>query len=295
MNTGRPGMPNIKHIRELVVDTLEQIERRSKAGEISGISSGFKDIDEHFDGWQPQLYVLGGRPSMGKSALIKDFALNAAMNGHKPHVINIEDGNYNTVKRILATVTGLELWKIRKGRMKQEEWTSIVEESARLTELELTFDDTATRVEPIKKSILEAHQAGADIVFIDYLQLIQGDDETKGKKRLEEIGDITRELKEATKPSNLNIPIIVAAQLNRSVEMRENKRPILADLRDSGEIEQHSDVVMFIFRESYYTKDDENKKAELIVAKGRNEGTATIELYFDDMKTRFLEYSKFEL
>ncbi len=285
-------MSGIKHIRELMVDTIEQIERRSKKGQIAGIPTGFVDLDSHLDGLQPQLYVLGGRPSMGKSSILKDMILSAGLNGHHPHLINIEDGNCNTIKRILASMSNVELWKIRKGFMNREEWQSVINESSKLVDIDITFDDMVSSVEPITESIATAvRDYNADVIFIDYLQLIQAD-RNKGRKRTEEIGDITKALKQIAKPSGLNVPVIVCAQLNRYCELRENKRPVLIDLRESGDIEQDADVVMFLYREGYYTKNKDDKKAELIIAKGRNEGTGIIYLYWDDMRTRFLNWKE---
>ncbi|MCL5024830.1 MAG: DnaB-like helicase C-terminal domain-containing protein [Nitrospirae bacterium] len=280
----------IRHIRDLLPEVFDQIERRHEhKGAIAGIPTGFQKQDDILDGWQPQLYVLGGRPSMGKSALMKDWILAATRTGRRAHLVNIEDGNFNTAKRMLATMAEVDLWKVRKGIFTKEEYGRLVQVSGRLAELWITFDDSVSRVGPIMESIEEACGLGAEIVFIDYLQLIQGDRKS-GKNRVEEIGDITRALKDLSKPERLNVPVVVTAQLSRLCETRENKRPILADLRDSGEIEQGADVVMFLFREGYYKELDNPRKTELIIAKGRNEGTATIFLEWNDMLTSFREW-----
>jgi replicative DNA helicase len=283
-----------RHIKEIALETFEIIEKRYARGEaISGIPSGIKALDVFTDGFHPSLYVIAGRPSMGKSVLLKDCAINAAAVGHKPHVVNIEDGNCSTVKRVFSSMSSIEMWKLNKGQLTRTHWEGLTQAVAKLAEYDITMNDTISDTERIEGSIREAVSNGCDIVFLDYLQLVQTDDR-KGKKRMEEIGAITRNLKELSKPSNLNIPIVVTAQLNRAVDAREDKRPFMSDLRESGEIEQHADVIMFLYREGYYTKKPEHKEAEINIAKGRNIGTSTIKVIFNDMLVRFQDDEEVE-
>jgi len=286
----------VKTLREVFKEALDSIGRRhKKRDKLAGVPSGFRDIDFITDGFQPELYVIGGRPSMGKSALLKDLVINAAKARFHCHLINIEDGNLNTAKRMLSGETDIELWKLRKCDLTRDNFNALTECVASFAEKEtdliVTLDDTVAKADAIEESIMNAYKKyGLNIVFIDYLQLIQANAST-GQRRLEEIGNITRRLKELSKPSNLGIPFVVTAQLNRSVEARENRRPLLSDLRESGEIEQHADVVCFLYRDAYYTHDKDDKKAEFIIAKGRNIGTGIIPLYFDDMKTTFKDWN----
>lgn len=276
-----------RHIKDIALETSEIIERRYKQGDlISGIPSGIKALDFITDGFQPYLYVMAGRPSMGKSILLKDCVINSALIGHKPHIVNIEDGNHSTCKRILSGISQIELWRLNKGHLHREHFTELTNAISTVADLDITMNDITINAEKIEGCIREAVENGSDIVFIDYLQLIQTEDK-KGQKRLEEIGAITRNLKELSKPSNLNIPIVVTAQLNRAVDGRPDKRPFLSDLRESGEIEQHADVIMFLYRPGYYSKDPSDRTAELNIAKGRNIGTATIRMIFNDMMVSF--------
>lgn len=268
---------NTKHIRDVAVDTSDAIEARWKRkGELGGIPSGLANIDAQLDGFSNQLYIIAGRPSMGKSVLMKDCLLGAAKSGHAAHLVNIEDGNINTCKRMISSYSGIDLWKLNKGHLGSGDFGGISRAIADLASYEITMNDSTCYVEPIEGSIREAIDNGSQIIFLDYLQLMQTSDR-KGHKRLEEIGVICRTLKEISK----SIPVVVTAQLNRGVETRDNKRPMMADLRDSGEIEQHADVILLLYREGYYTKDSTDDKAELIIGKGRNIATGTISLTFN--------------
>ncbi|MBT9170540.1 MAG: Replicative DNA helicase [Actinobacteria bacterium] len=274
-------------IGTVLKQTLSTIEKRfERQDTISGITSGFKDIDEVTDGWQATDYIiLGGRPSMGKSSLAWAFAVNAAMAGHQPHICNVEMDNHSMVVRGLSIMSGIDIWRLRKGRIGRDEWQGLYNSAAYLSGLKITMDDTVARAGEIKKSISRAVRLGADIAFVDYLQLISPDTKTS-RSRESEIGEISKALKNLTK--QLRIPIIAVAQLSRECEKRPNKRPLLSDLRESGQIEQDADIVMFLYRDFYYTQKEEDKfKAELLIRKGRHIGNTEILLYFDSMKTKF--------
>jgi replicative DNA helicase len=188
--------------------------------------------------------------------------------------------------RALADLADVDIWRLLKGMVTREQWPALVQAQSRLMSLNILFDEKASKAKDVERSIRRAHRKGADIVFVDYLQFIAGN---AGKQREREIAEISVTLKTLAK--QLHIPIIAVAQLSRAVESREDKRPVLADLRDSGQIEQDADIVMFLYREHYYTKrEDVRHKAELIFRKGRHIGTATVPLYFDEMKTRFRDW-----
>ncbi|MFA6071635.1 MAG: replicative DNA helicase [Janthinobacterium sp.] len=274
-------------INTVLKQTLATIEKRfENQDSISGIPSGFKDIDVASDGWQKTDYIiLGGRPSMGKSAIAWAFAVNAAMAGHQPHICNVEMDNHSMVVRGLSVHSGLDIWKLRKGRIGREEWQGLYTSASFLGGLKISMDDISARANEIKKSISHAVKLGADIAFVDYLQLVSPDVKSS-RSRESEIGEISKTLKVLTK--QLRIPIIAIAQLSRECEKRPNKRPLLSDLRESGQIEQDADIVMFLYRDFYYSGKEEDKfKAELLIRKGRHIGNAEIPLYFDALKTKF--------
>ena len=282
-------MLGTKHIKEVVPGVLDYIERRYKHKvEISGVPSGFRQLDVMTDGFQSELYVLGGRSSHGKSALVKDFAMNAARADYKVHFINIEDGNENTIRRLFAREANIPLWKLRKGHLSPDELKSIFQAAGALAELQITFDDTISRLEPILNSIRRAVDDGAQEIFIDYLQLIRGD---KSMKRYQEIGDIVQEIKEICKPANLNIPIILTCQLLRQVDKGKARKPVIADLRESGNIEIDADVVFLLHRPGAYKcgSGKEHEDVELIVAKGRNIGIGSVPLTFIPNMTTFYD------
>lgn len=275
-----------KHIKEILPGVLEYIERRYKHKiVVSGVPSGFAGLDMLTDGFHPELYILGGRSSHGKSALVKDFAVNAAMEGYQIHIVNIEDGNQNTIRRLIAKDADVALWQLRKGELNEFELQRIVSSVGSLAELPITFDDTIRSIEPICNSIRRAVEDGAKEIIVDYLQLIKGD---KTRSRHEEIGEILQTLKELCKPSNLNVPIIVPCQLLREIDKRKVQRPMISDLKESGDIENHADVVMLLHRPGAYKHGTTGPEdADLIIAKGRNIGTGNVKLTFIKEKTTF--------
>lgn len=277
---------NIKHIKETLKEALSIIDRRMREPDkLGGIPTGFKRLDALLDGFQPSYIILGGRTHMGKSGLAKQFLTVSAQNGYPAHLINIEDGNYNTTLRLIAEQSGIALWKIRTGRLNEYEYKQLIHTMGNLAELNITFDDVSVSVDEVRKSAEEAVKNGAKLVIIDYLQLIH----IPNMRRLDELRAISRMIKFLCKPANLNIPIVVLAQLSRALESREDKRPLLPDLRECGDIEQDADIVMFLYRDSYYTHKREDKSAELLIRKGRNIGTGKIYLTFDDLTVTFRE------
>jgi replicative DNA helicase len=285
------GRRRVQTIQEVVTKTVKAVEvRLDRAEELSGIPSGFREVDEFTDGWQPgNLIIVGGRPSMGKTAFVGACAFNAAQEGFKVHVVNVEMTNPGMVLRAISDLSGVNLWRFRKAKMEREQWEALYRAAGRLNALEMTFDDAAYTMRDIAGSIRTAvRKYGAELAIVDYLQLIRAEGDGR-KSREREVGEMCTGLRHLAK--HLGIPIICVAQLNRAVEAREKKRPTLADLRDSGQIEQDADIIGFLYRDHYYTKNSETKNvAELIFAKGREIGLTTIKLHFDELKTSFRDW-----
>lgn len=260
------------------------IETRSKhTDNLYGITSGFADIDNLTDGFQRgDLIIIGGRPSMGKSC----FAMNIIENCNVPAgVISLEMTDTQMGIRTLASLCGVNINSLRKGFIRREEWNDIAEATSRMANMPVHFSFTARRTADIERRIIELiEDKKVEIIVIDYLQLVRGD---STRQREREIADISIMLKGMA--VDCQIPIIALAQLNRDVERRENKRPIMADLRESGSLEQDADIIAFLYRDEYYNKNSEDKGvAEIIIAKGRNIGTDVIKLNF------FADRMKFE-
>jgi replicative DNA helicase len=297
------------------VDSAEKAHARG--GRISGVTSGFSDIDSLLGGLQPSdLLILAGRPGMGKTALGTNMAFHAARTyiqdmesgaefprGAPVLFFSLEMAAQQLSARILAEQTEIEMWKIRNGRFSETEWEKFVLTMQDLSTLPLYIDDTggisiaqiAARARRLKR---EKH---IGLIIIDYLQLVEPS--RRHENRVQEITEVTKGLKTLAK--ELNVPILAVAQLSRGVDSRDDKRPVLSDLRESGSIEQDADVVMFVYREEYYLKTREpdpasaehtkwlekceraHRRAEVLVEKHRHGATNKIDLYFDDRFTRF--------
>jgi len=271
---------NVLSMRDTLPSTLQNIEEVSKSDKsVTGITSGLIDIDNHISGWQAgELIILAGRPGMGKSVLAKDFAEAA---GVPVLYFTLEMSVSEIQKREIAGHSNVPLWKIRTGKLNDRDWEKIITASDKLNEIPIHYVDTGyltiQELISILGSAIKKYNIG--LVCIDYLQLIKK--EGKLSSRELEVADISRNLKNAAR--EFNLPIICVAQLNRQCEQRERtkKRPILSDLRESGAIEQDADVVLFLYRASLYYDSMPESDTELIVAKGRNVRTGTIELHFD--------------
>jgi replicative DNA helicase len=298
--------------------TVEIVEKAYKSdSSITGITTGFIDLNKWLGGLnRSDLVILAGRPSMGKTALATNIAFNAAMScmkntdgGGKVAFFSLEMSSEQLVTRILAQECAIPSEKIRRGEIREEDFSKIVTVNKRLTQLPMFIDDTPaltmssirTRARKLKR------QYGLDLIVVDYLQLIQGSSEKKNENRVQEISEITRSLKALAK--ELDIPVLALSQLSRAVEARDDKRPQLADLRESGSIEQDADVVMFVYREEYYEARreptpgtdkhaewlDKMSKiynlAEIIVAKQRHGPIGTMRLFFDGRYTKFDDLS----
>ena len=274
------------------VDHINMLMNRS--GELTGLPTGFTKLDSLTGGFQPgDLIIVAARPSMGKTALALNFARNAAVDGGKKVAIfSLEMTTRSLVMRLLSSEAKVDFSSFRSGLISTEAHSRLMESAGRLAEAGIWIDDTgaATILEIRAKSRRLAAQHGLDMVVVDYLQLAHGD--RNASSREQEISEISRGLKGLAK--ELNIPVIALSQLNRGPETRkEDKRPMLADLRESGAIEQDADIIGFIYRDVVYNKETEHENmAEFIIAKQRNGPTDTVQLEFEG---RFAQFSDWTL
>ena len=284
-------------IQDVLFKTQADLEKLSQThGEITGIPTGFYDLDRVTAGLHPnELIIIAARPAMGKTAFALNIATNIAVNAKKTVALfNLEMGAEQLATRMLSSVGQVEGSKLRSGRLEHNDWKRINEAISRLADTKIYIDDTpGMTIAEIRAKCrrLASSEEGLDIVIIDYLQLISGGPKYAGNRQ-QEIAEISRSLK--TLAMELEIPVIALAQLSRSVEGRDDKRPILSDLRESGSIEQDADIVAFLYRDDYYNKEsaiDENtSKSEFIIGKHRSGPTTTINLIFRRNTSTFVNF-----
>ncbi len=266
---------------------LEQIELMEQQGsDITGLATGFVDLDRKLAGMQKaNLLVIAGRPAMGKSALAINIATNVAASNEPVAVFSLEMSKEELVQRILSSVGKVDSMKLRSGQLGPL-WQRVVDAAGRMYQAPIYIDDSpvVTVTDIRAKCRRLKRKRGLSLVLVDYIQLMEA---TGSENRQQEIAQISRSLKNLAR--ELEVPIIAMSQLNRSLESREDKRPRLSDLRESGSIEQDADVVMFIYRHEYYHPEDQEKKgiAEVIVAKHRAGSTGPVEMTFQPEFTRF--------
>ena len=286
--------------KDILYDAQKNLEELSRSkGEITGIPSGFVDIDRLTSGFhENQLIIVAARPAMGKTVFALNVAVNAALKGKSVAVFNLEMDAVQLANRMLSSVGQIEGKKFMNGNFNNDDWTRLNEAISQLSNAKIFINDmTETTIGAIRSKCrrLASSEAGLDMVIIDYLQLISGG-KNYGTNRQQEVSDISRALKLLA--LELHIPIIALAQLSRSVEQREDKRPIMSDLRESGSIEQDADIVSFLYRDSYYKKGASGEGnasiSEFIVGKHRNGRTDTINLIFKGDTCSFLNYEKSE-
>jgi len=294
-NVGDKRLKDDYHeIRKLLMKSMTDIEARYDSGaNLTGISSGFPDLDDKTSGFQPSnLIIVAARPSMGKSSLLNDFALHVASKQKLPVLIfTLEMSRDEVVKRFLSSEAKVDAQKLNKGALQEQDWTRLSAALGRLAEAPIFIDDSANinLMEIRAKCRRLKAKHGLGMVVIDYLQLMQSP--RKSENRQQEVSEISRNLKILAR--ELQVPVLCASQLNRGVEMRADKRPLLGDLRESGSIEQDSDLVMFIYRDEVYNPDTEARgEAELILAKHRNGPTGTIRLAFMNQYTKFASIAR---
>jgi replicative DNA helicase len=276
----------------LLQPTLERIEELGSRGdEITGLPTGFRDLDRMLAGLHPaNLVVIAARPSMGKSALALNIAANISENEHPVAIFTLEMSREEVVQRLLSSMASVDSQKLRTGKLGPELWQKVVRETSRLYKMPLFVDDspdlTVTAIRAKCRRLKRKH--GLGLVVVDYLQLMQGG--SSSESRQQEIADISRSLKNLAR--ELHVPVIAVSQLNRALEQRENKRPRLGDLRESGAIEQDADIVMFIYRDEYYNPaGDQLGAAEINVAKHRAGAVGTVMMNFAAEFTRFRNFT----
>ncbi|MEI3530610.1 MAG: replicative DNA helicase [Bacilli bacterium] len=284
-------------IQDVLYKTQADLEKLAQTkGEITGLRTGFPDLDRVTSGLhENELIIIAARPAMGKTAFAVNLAVNAASNCDKAVALfNMEMGAEQLAMRMLASAGQIDQTKLRKGHLEHNDWKKVNEAISRLAETKIFIDDTpGMTMSEIKAKCrrLASSENGLGLVIIDYLQLISGSSKYAGNRQ-QEVSDISRGLK--TMAMELNIPVVALAQLSRSVEGREDKRPILSDLRESGSIEQDADIVAFLYRDDYYTKEisiDENtSKSEFIIGKHRSGPTTTIDLIFKRDTSTFVSF-----
>ena len=281
-------------IRQVVLNAIEKIEKASRnQGSVTGIPTGFIDLDYKTSGFQPSdLILVAARPSMGKTAFVLNIAQYMAFhNNVTAAIFSLEMSKEQLVNRLLALESKVDSQNIRTGNLEDEEWAKLIEGANVIGNSNLIIDDKPgiSISELRSKCRKDKMEHNLGIIFIDYLQLMTGSG--RSESRQQEISDISRSLKALAR--ELNVPVVALSQLSRAVEQRPDHRPMLSDLRESGAIEQDADVVMFIYRDDYYNKDSENKNiAEIIIAKQRNGPIGTVNLVWMPNYTKFVNMKK---
>jgi replicative DNA helicase len=255
-----------------------------------GVPTGFVDLDRLLGGLQrSDLILIAARPSVGKTSLGISVARHAANLGQHVAIFSLEMSSEQVVQRMVSAETGIDAQRLRLGDLREEEWPLFVQATGRLSDLPLFIDDTPSiSVLQMRTKARRLHaEHGIDLMLVDYLQLMTTDDR-RNESRVQEVSYISRSLKGLAR--ELDIPLVAISQLSRAVEQRSNKRPILADLRASGSLEQDADVVMFIYRDELYNPETEEQNiADIIIAKHRNGPTGTVQLFFRDRLAQFLD------
>jgi len=269
-------------------DRMEELHRNK--GSLRGVRTGYRDLDNMTAGLQrSDLIILAARPAMGKTTLVTNLAYNVATIAKQPVLFfSLEMSKEQLVDRMLSDASGVDGWNIRTGNLSDEDFSKLSDAMGEMAEAPIFIDDTPglTVLEMRTKARRVAHEQPLGLIIIDYLQLMQGSGRSDGN-RVQEVSEISRGLKLIAR--ELNVPVIALSQLSRSVESRSPQIPQLADLRESGSIEQDADIVMFIYREAYYNPEtDRGNITDLIIAKHRNGPTGKIELYFHPERLRFM-------
>lgn len=283
---------------ELLADAFDRLEELHKnKGSLRGLKTGFRDLDKKTAGFQQgDLIIIGARPAMGKTTLAQNLAYNiASINKRGVLFFSMEMAANEIVDRMISDVSGVDNWKMRTGNTTDEEFQRIGDALAEMDEIPIYIDDTSsmTIMELRNKARRAAHDHDIGIIILDYLTLLQGSDRYRGQ-RVQEVTEISRGLKVLAR--ELKIPVVALAQLSRNVTGREDPRPVLSDLRESGSIEQDADLVMFLHRPDYYRQNDENYEethiTELLIQKHRHGAIGKIELYFHPELLRFMSLDK---
>ncbi|MBP7254350.1 MAG: replicative DNA helicase [Negativicutes bacterium] len=283
-------------IKSIIFDAFGKIEQlyASKGG-ITGLATGFKDLDKITSGLQPSdLILVAARPSMGKTAFTLNIASHVAIREKKAVAFfSLEMSKEQLVQRMLCSEATIDSQRLRIGELEERDWTKLISAADRLSSAPIYIDDTPgiTVMEMRSKARRLKIEHDLQLIIIDYLQLMQGSSNKGGDNRQQEISEISRSLKALAR--ELNLPVIALSQLSRSVESRQIKKPMLSDLRESGSLEQDADIVSFLYREDYYNPETENKNiTDIIIAKHRNGPVDTVQLFFHKQFTKFCDLSR---
>jgi replicative DNA helicase len=293
---GKEGFVDIQPLLKQVVERIELLYSQDNPSNVTGIASGFHDLDQKTSGFQPgDLIIVAGRPSMGKTAFSLNIAEHVALELHKPvAVFSMEMGGAQLAMRMLGSVGKLDQHKVRTGRLDDQDWPKLTHALGKLNEAPIFIDESAAlnalELRARARRLYRQH-GELGLIVVDYLQLMSSS--SQGENRATEISEISRALKGLAK--ELKVPLIALSQLNRSLEQRPNKRPVMSDLRESGAIEQDADVILFIYRDEVYNPDSPDKGiAEIIIGKQRNGPIGKVDLTFLGEYTRFESYAKSE-
>ena len=285
------GASDYTPIDKVVLEALDKISTAAKnRGVVTGVPTGFKDLDSYLSGLQPSDFVLvAARPSMGKTAFVLNVAENVAIKqGITTAVFSLEMSKEQLVNRLFSLESYVDAQLLRTGNLKDSDWEKLIEGAGTIGRSNLIIDDTPgiSISEMRSKCRKYKMEHNLELIIIDYLQLMSGSVGGRNESRQQEISDISRSLKALAR--ELSVPVIALSQLSRAVEQRPDHRPMLSDLRESGAIEQDADVVMFIYRDDYYNKDTEHvNEAEIIIAKQRNGPIGTVTLTWLPQYTKF--------
>ncbi|MDO8890429.1 MAG: replicative DNA helicase [Sulfurimicrobium sp.] len=291
---GKQGFTAIQPLLIQVVERIDELFQRDNPNEVTGIPTGFHDLDQKTSGLQPgDLIIVAGRPSMGKTAFSINIGENVALNTGLPVAIfSMEMGGSQLAMRMIGSVGKLDQQKIRTGRLQDEDWLRLTNAVGKLNDAPIHIDESGalTALELRARARRLHRQCGKlGLIIIDYLQLMSGSGGA-GENRATEVSEISRSLKALAK--ELEVPVIALSQLNRSLEQRPNKRPVMSDLRESGAIEQDADVILFIYRDEVYNPDSAEKgSAEIIIGKQRNGPIGTVRMTFLGEYTRFENFA----
>ena len=289
------GFIDIKVLLPQVADRIDYLYQRENQGDVTGVPTGFSDLDERTSGFQPgDLIIVAGRPSMGKTAFSLNIAENIALDTKLPvAVFSMEMGATQLATRMIGSVGRLDQHRMRNGNLEDEDWVRLTTALGKLNDAPIFIDEGAGLSSfDVRARARRLHrQCGKlGLIVVDYLQLMSAPSGRQGENRATEISEISRSLKALAK--ELDVPVVALSQLNRSVEQRPDKRPVMSDLRESGAIEQDADLILFIYRDEVYNPDTQDKgTAEIIIAKQRNGPIGRVRLTFLGEHTRFENFA----
>lgn len=290
-NRSSQGFVDMKSLLPAVADRIDFLYQRENQGAVTGVPTGFDDLDERTSGFQPgDLIIVAGRPSMGKTAFSLNIAENVALDTKLPvAVFSMEMGATQLATRMIGSVGRLDQHRMRNGNLEDDDWVRLTTALGKLNDAPIYIDEGAGLSSfDVRARARRLHRrcGKLGLIVVDYLQLMAGTSGRASENRATEISEISRSLKSLAK--ELDVPVVALSQLNRSVEQRPDKRPVMSDLRESGAIEQDADLILFIYRDEVYNPDSEDKgTAEIIIAKQRNGPIGRVRLTFLGQHTRF--------